>query len=159
MIEWRRICCATDFSAPARLAMERAAGLARALDCELELVHVVPRPRLVPADLLAAAASNDDAVRAPQETLGLWRDQARDLVGRPVRATLLLGDPAAELARFAREGGFDALIVGSHGRRGLTRLVLGSVAERVVRAAAITVIVARPSSDAAQIAREAADYA
>lgn len=158
MTEWRKICCATDFSDPARVALKRAAGLAGALGCELELVHVVPRPRLVPADLLAAA-SNDDAVRAPQETLGLWRDQARDLVGRPVRATLLLGDPAAELARFAREGGFDALIVGSHGRRGLTRLVLGSVAERVVRAAAITVIVARPSSDAAQIAREAADYA
>lgn len=159
MTEWKRICCATDFSDPARVALRRAASLAAALGCELELVHVVPRPRLVPADLLAAATGDEVATRAPQETLARWRDEARDLLGRPVRATLRVGDPAAELARFARDGGFDALVLGTHGRTGLSRLVLGSVTEQVVRLAGITVIVARPPSEAARTAREAADYA
>jgi nucleotide-binding universal stress UspA family protein len=159
MTEWKRICCATDFSDPARVALQRAAGLAGALGCELELVHVVPRPRLVPADLLAASADDEEAPREPQEALAAWRDEARDLLGRPVRATLRVGDPAAELARFVRDGGFDAVVLGTHGRTGLTRLVLGSVAERVVRLAGITVIVARPPSEAARTANEAADYA
>lgn len=65
---------------------------------------------------------------------------------------ILMGEPADALARHARDRGLDANVVGSHGRRGLSRVVLGSVAERLVRRAGCTVIVARPPS-------EAADYA
>jgi nucleotide-binding universal stress UspA family protein len=64
---------------------------------------------------------------------------------------VLLGDPAAELARFVAEEGCDLLVVGTHGRTGLSRLLLGSVAERVLRHAPVPVLVVR---DPLRLARE-----
>jgi nucleotide-binding universal stress UspA family protein len=144
MLDWTRTCCATDFSEPSRLAMLKACELVRRLGGELELVHVEPRPPAVATDMLVTTAElgleTGAEVRGAMEA---WTREAEAVLGRPVRAEVVPGDPATELLRLARERAFDLVVLGSHGRKGLSRLVLGSVAERVVRHAPCTVLVVR----------------
>ena len=144
MLTWSKIGCGTDFSEPSRLAMLKAAELARRLEAELELVHVyTPPPSTGPDMLVTPEGVGAMAFDELDKTMAMWRDEAERLVGRPVRSTVVPGDPAGEMARFAQERPFDLLVVGTHGRRGLKRLVIGSVAERVVREAPCTVLVVR----------------
>lgn len=141
MLEWGRLCCATDFSEPARLALLKAAELARRLDCRLEVVHVHTPPPVAP-DVLAPPEDLETAVLDDLETtMSMWRSEAERLIGRAVGSTVLVGDAAGEIVRFARGHAMDLVVVGTHGRRGLRRLVLGSVAERVVREAPCAVLV------------------
>ncbi len=161
MLEWKKICCATDFSDPSRIAMLEAADLARRLDGDLELVHVHAPPPTVGTDMLATPLDVADTTPPELEkTLATWRDEAERLAGRGVRSTLLVGDPAGEVVRLARERAIDLVVVGTHGRRGLKRWVLGSVAERIVREAPCAVVVARRREPALanEISAEVAQY-
>lgn len=150
MTPWKRICCAVEFSEPSRVAMLKAAELTARFDGELVLLHVQALPPVLPTDLIASTREERSTeASALESTFGLWRDEAERVSGRPVRTVLLSGDPATEIVRFARERGCDVLVVATHGRTGLPRLVLGSVAEKVTRAAPCTVVVARRSEPAA----------
>ena len=159
---WKKICCAVDFSEPSWIAMEYAADLASRLRAELTLVHVRAPPPPAASDVLVSSrgVAEIEAHRA-EETLEVWRSDAETRAALPVRARMLLGDPALEIARFADEEGIDLVVLGTHGRSGLSRLLLGSVAERVLRHAPVPVLVIR---DHVRIARErdrdeAAQYA
>jgi nucleotide-binding universal stress UspA family protein len=144
MTEWKKICCATDFSEPARLALLKAAELARRLDADLELLHVHTLPPGVGADMLVTPADLGEAALAePEKAMASWRDEAERLAGRAVGSTVVAGDSAGEIVRIARERAIDLVVVGTHGRTGLRRFVLGSVAERVVREAPCAVLVVR----------------
>ncbi len=143
-MSWKKIVCAVDFSEGARAALEEAADLARRTGAQLTLVHVYePAPPLAgdlaawPADVLEETAYELGRV------LETWKVDAERLAEMPVRALLLTGPPASEIVRCARDGGFDLIVMGTHGRGGLARVVLGSVAERVVRQAHCPVLVAR----------------
>ncbi len=72
---------------------------------------------------------------------------AERLAGGPVRAILESGSPAEQIVHAARSGRFDLVVTGTQTRHGLGRLLLGSVAERVVREAPCAVLVARPPPD------------
>jgi nucleotide-binding universal stress UspA family protein len=124
--------------------MLKAAERAGRLGWELELVHVYPPPPPAGTDLLATPADLSATLVAElQRTMAMWQEEALRLAGGPVRSTLALGDAAGELVRLAGERPFDLLVLGTHGRRGLKRFVLGSVAERVVREAPCAVLVVR----------------
>jgi nucleotide-binding universal stress UspA family protein len=143
MSDWKRICCAVDFSEEAHFAMEQAAELASRSAAELALVHVVgERPpheaRLPYRSELSPAAAGDTA-----RLLEQWRSAAERLAGKRVSASLLTGMPVDELLRFAREGRFDVLVIGTPGLLGCERIVFGSVAEGVIRRAPCTVVVTR----------------
>ena len=141
---WRKIICAIDFSESSRLALEQAAELAGRSGAELTLAHVHVSPSHAAADVLVAAP--EAAAVAAHELellLAAWRADAERLSGRPVRVALLSGDPAEQLVKLARESQCDLTVVGTHGRRGLRRLVLGSVAEQVVRTAPCPVLAVR----------------
>jgi nucleotide-binding universal stress UspA family protein len=149
MLGWNKICCATDFSEPSRLAMLKAAELARRLEADLELVHVHTPPPATGTDMLVTGEEvGAMAVVEIEKTMAMWRAEAERLVGRPVRSSVFPGDAAGEIARLALERPFDLVVVGTHGRRGLKRLVLGSVAERIVREAPCAVLVARRNEHA-----------
>ncbi len=77
------------------------------------------------------------------ERLEEWRHDAERHAHVPVRAVVRVGDPASEIVEWADEEGCDLVVVGTHGRSGIPRLILGSVAERVVRQAHVPVLVAR----------------
>jgi len=148
----KRICCAVDFSEPSWIAMEQAADLANRLHTELTLVHVVAPSAPAGTDVADVSRQLGDAdARQAEETLEVWRADAEQRAAVPVRARVLSGDPPLEIARFADEEGYDLIVVGTHGRTGLSRLFLGSVAERVLRRAPIPVLVVR---NHARMARE-----
>lgn len=144
---WKRICCAVDFSEPSRGALRVAAELAAKLEASLTVVHVhdVPSipltgiPAVPPASRAVTESAHDKAVRL----LGSARAEAEALAPGRVHAELLEGDPAWELVKYAAAQGHDLLVVGTHGRTGVRRLVMGSIAERVLREAPCPVLAVR----------------
>ncbi len=144
MAEWKKICCAIDFSGTSRFAMEKAADLAKRLQADLALLHV--------NDAAVGAADEtgvsmptllEEAAREFGPKLEMWQRQAEGLVGRPVRTHVAVGTAVDEILRFLREGSFDLLVMGTHGRTGLAHFVVGSVAEGVQRRADVPVLVVR----------------
>jgi nucleotide-binding universal stress UspA family protein len=143
---WNRICCPVDFSRASRFAMETASELALRFGGDLTLLHVVEQlPRPVASDTLASPPEILELTGFELErTLAEWRDEAACIATRPVDYSLVHGDPATEIARFAGEGWFDLVVMGTHGRTELEHAILGSVAEKVVREAPCPVLVVRP---------------
>ena len=141
---WKKLCCAVDFGDPSQAALHQAADLARFLGAELTVVHVLPPPPTLPSDVAAVARGPIEPQPDDEEeaVLEAWRADAERRAGRAVASRLLVGEPAAQIARLAREEGFDLVVVGTHGRAGLRRAVMGSVAERIVRRAPCGVLVA-----------------
>jgi nucleotide-binding universal stress UspA family protein len=160
--EWKRICCAIDFSEMSRFAMEEAADLAGRSRARLTLLHVFEPPPPLPMDVLIPVARTGDTASVDLERrMAAWRSEAAERNGGPVHSAVRIGNAAAEILRFAREEATDLVVLGTHGRTGFEHLVLGSVAERVVRQAPCPVLVIRTKepSEAASIADEAAQYA
>ncbi|HET9598073.1 MAG TPA: universal stress protein [Anaeromyxobacteraceae bacterium] len=146
---WKKIACAVDFSVPSRVAMEQAAALAREHGASLALVNVFEPPPAVAADMLDSPLAFEALATEAEELLAAWKADAARATGADVSVRRLTGDPAVALAKLAREGGCDLLVLGTHGRRGLGHLILGSVAERVVHEAPCSVLVVRRSTGAA----------
>jgi len=143
MSEWKKICCAVDFSDDSRFAMEEAAELASRSKGDLAVIHVVAgqRPdhaRLPYRSELSSARTGDVARRLED-----WRDAAERSARTHVFASLLTGAAVEEILRFAREGGYDVIVIGTPGVLGCERIVFGSVADGVIRRAPCTVVVAR----------------
>jgi universal stress protein A len=157
MAEWRRICCAVDFSDPSRFAMEEAADLARTFRAQLTLLHVEEPAPVMPIDVIVPTPSTFETVSVDvARCVAAWRTEAAARAGSPVRSAVRLGAPAEEILKFAREEAMDLVVLGTHGRTGLKHLVLGSVAERVVRQAPCPVLVVRTkeASEAAVLASQ-----
>lgn len=141
---FRRILVTTDLSEDSRRAFPRVAELARAAGAEVTLLHVVhdvvipPTSGLEVAAPLLAPASEDQRSQAAARLAEL---AAEHFAGISVEVRTLTRTSAAEaIADFAREQGHDLIAMSTHGRSGLGRLVLGSVAEAVLRHADVPVL-------------------
>lgn len=145
MDAWKKIACAVDFSNPSRDAMEQAAALAKEHGASLVLVNVFQPPPVVTTDMLVDPSSGvfEASAREVEGLLAAWKADAERLSGGQVFVRRLSGDPAGEIVKLAGEQRLDLVVVGTHGRRGLAHLLLGSVAERVVREAPCAVLVVR----------------
>lgn len=137
MISIKSILHATDFSESAKLAYEFATSLARDYKAKLLLAHV--------RELPIALTRNPDAFPVePPEVEDALRKRLYGV--RPddehmaVEHYLMVGDPAAEILDLAEEKGCDLIVMGTHGRTGLARLLMGSVAQQVVRRAPCPVV-------------------
>jgi universal stress protein A len=140
MSGYQQIVCATDFSARSEPAVAHADELATRFGATLHLIHVVEDvavpsclPRLsgvTPADLL------EEWMRKAEADL---RAIARRCTAHVVTACRF-GHPAPEILDYVRFQHADLLVVGSHGRRGLATVLLGSVAERLVQQATCPVL-------------------
>ncbi len=139
MAVWKRICCPVDFSSESRVAMEEAAELAWRFGADLTLVHVDDRPPAA-SEALASPEERAEGTAELERRLAAWEADAEPIATTAVEHALLAGGPADEIARFAREGRYDVIVMGTRGRGGWA---LGSVAEAVVREAPCTVVVAR----------------
>jgi nucleotide-binding universal stress UspA family protein len=141
----RTILHPTDFSGPSGLAFQTACALARDCGARLVVLHVAEFPANVYPE---ATRHEDPALRHP----ALW-DKVRQLRPPspevPVEHRLAGGDAAAEVVRAAREAGSDLIVMGTHGRSGLKHLLMGSVAERVVRQAPCPVLTVKAPAPAA----------
>ena len=144
MASWTKICCPIDFSETSRAALEEASELAQRYQAELVLLHVF-EPPVATTDLMVAPPEMfEQTAKDLERKLELWKGEAEQRGAKAVRALVVTGAAATETVRFVREGGYDLVVMGTHGRRGLRHLVLGSVAERVVREAPCAVLVVRP---------------
>jgi nucleotide-binding universal stress UspA family protein len=130
----RRILHASDFSRASAPAFAKAVELAKRDHAELSLLHALD-PRMPTPDGYVSPPTYEGLRKSARE---YGRKQLARLVARAakagVRATPLLreGTPWSEIVRASRAPGVDLVVIGSHGRSGLSRLLLGSVARRVV---------------------------
>ena len=151
-MSFRRILVAIDFEESAEQALARAVELARTEGAELMLLHVY-------IDLPAYPDVTAGRVQAIYQEQRHWVEgelerrarhaRAQGLIARPMVRT---GSPAVTIAQVAAEQQADLVVVGTHGRSGLDRFMLGSVAERVVRQAPCPVLVVKPLGPAARAA-------
>lgn len=141
MLPIHRILVPTDFSEPSDRAVDCAIELARKLDASVTLVHAYEIPAYSFADG-AVVGSADLAARlsdGAQRTLDA-AVAARKHAGVPVDGVLRQGIAWEEIDAVAKERKADLVVVGTHGRRGLARAVLGSVAEQVIRTCEVPVL-------------------
>jgi nucleotide-binding universal stress UspA family protein len=139
----RRILHPSDFSSASRAAFTRAVDAAKAERAELLLAHVLGPVMPAMGDGFVPAAVYDDMERSmrayAQKELDKLAAKARGAKVR-VRTLLLDGTPAERIVRAARSYHADVIVIGTHGRTGLARVFLGSVAERVVGTAPCPVL-------------------
>ena len=124
----RKVIVATDFGSSSRRALQLATNVAQTYGAELVLVHAVePFTPPYPVALMPGQGTLEDAARA-----ALADEAARVTDAIPaVRREVLSGGPAAmTVTDFAEREAADLLVVGTHGRRGPSRWLLGSVAEK-----------------------------
>jgi len=146
MITLKRVLVATDFSEPSAVALDYGRHFARTFNAELHILHVVENvltrfaadayPMVIP-DL------QRDVEEAGEKRLAaeLTADDRKTLKLVPVvRASAA---PAAAIVDYAKEVGVDLIILGTHGRGAVAHLLVGSVAERVVRTASCPVLSVR----------------
>ena len=144
MADIKRIVVPTDFSAPADAALTYAIDLASKLGATVSLVHVFDDP---------SGIHSGEYVPMPSEMRGEiladLRRRLAELVATRGHSELnpqvLIGPTARTIVESARESGADLIVIGTHGRHGVSRLLMGSVAERVVRTATCPVLTVRSS--------------
>ena len=141
---FHHVLCPVDFSDTARLAVDRAAELAAAGGAGIVLLHVIELPIAYNGEP-SVTPFLDDIERRTQEVLAAWAAELITKVKVPVRTELRIGNPALQaLSMLDHDPTIDLVVVGSHGRTGIRRALLGSVAETIVRHATRPVLVARP---------------
>jgi nucleotide-binding universal stress UspA family protein len=145
----KKILVPVDFSEPSRRALSWAFEYAQKFPSEIHILHVVER-NLRFSDLGAGIDKLKEELegikaRSEAELARLAKsDQA--LVGR-IKQHIANGKPASEIIRIATEQGADLIVMGTHGLTGVGRVLIGSVAEQVVRRAPCTVVTVKASND------------
>ncbi|MFH0945334.1 MAG: universal stress protein [Planctomycetota bacterium] len=142
MLKFKRILCPVDFSDDSRIALAHAADIARVAGGELVVLHVV-EPILYPVEYGMAPVPTVDLESTATANA---RTKLEELVSAEVTAgvsvstQVIFGRADSKVCDFAAEGDFDLIVLATHGLTGLKHLLLGSVAERVVRHASCPVL-------------------
>jgi len=142
MALFERILCAVDFDGNSITALRMAKRIAQREEGTLWVVHVVPPvdPLVISAPLLSRR--KEDEARAE-----LARLAREELPAVQHQTMLLFGQPADEIVNAAGETKADLIVLATHGRRGVAHMILGSVAEKVVREANCPVLTVRIGPD------------
>jgi nucleotide-binding universal stress UspA family protein len=145
MIQLERILVATDFSDHSRVALQYGVELAKAFQAELILFHAVERPDMISQIPPAGEGYFPPNYQEIQEQQA--QAECERMIGESGlssgRIIISTGSPFVEIIRVAREENVDLIIVGTHGRGAIIHLLLGSVAEKVVRKAPCPVLTVR----------------
>jgi nucleotide-binding universal stress UspA family protein len=131
---------ATDFSPDSEAAVGHAVALARRFEARLTLLHVRPDVQASGPD--GAVLTDDVGPSVADELLRLRRAELA-ASGITVETRIDHGDPASAISAVARSLGCDLIVLGTRGRKGIARLLLGSVAAQVLREAPCPVFIAR----------------
>lgn len=149
MTKPKHVLAVTDFSEASDEALRQANGYARIADAKLTVLHVVPDwMRANPLIPDGSPRETDNEVQMEQRALDDLAARVKEHTGRfgaDVDVAVRSGAADVAVVRYAEQTGVDLVVVGATGRTGLARLLLGSTAERVVRHAHCSVLVARTS--------------
>ena len=147
MLAISNILVATDFSDASDAALAFGKGLADAFTSSIHLIHVLE-------DLAASAWTTEVYVTAMPGVHEELERQARERLGSALsadeaaryhlRTVLRVGSPFVEIIKYARDEHIDLIVLGTHGRGAIAHMLLGSVAERVVRKSPCPVLTVRP---------------
>jgi nucleotide-binding universal stress UspA family protein len=142
MFKPRRILHPTDFSEQSNYALAIAIDLARQNQSSIIVLHTVPSLDTAPVSYgeVAAELEPEGLRRRIEEDL---RHSAAVPNGINVEYMIAEGEPAREIIRVARERSCDVIVMGTHGRTGISHLMMGSVAEHVIRLAPCPVLTAK----------------
>lgn len=141
VMKLQRILVPLDGSALAETALLSAVPLAEATGAALLLVRAAEAPALAVGD---PAEAQVRVVREAEEYLDAVRSRVQGESRTPITAAVWYGEPAEAIAEAARFNRVDMVVMTTHGRSGLGRLLLGSVAETVIRSTATPILVLHP---------------
>jgi universal stress protein A len=152
MAQITKILVPIDFSEGSRAAMEHAVMLAKKFDATVDLLHAWETPIFAGAGVMDAGTAvfpaqfAEEIQRTAKENLAKWKtDLQREIPA--AKAFLVMSDPATAAVDKAKE--YDLIVTGTHGRTGVSRWAMGSVAEKIVRHAPCAVLTVRaPKSEA-----------
>jgi len=144
MAQIKRIMTAVDFSETGQAAASQAAELAQRLGAELVVLHVVNEPAFAVAEgngylAPAVVAEYENAMKTKLQGTA----DALASSGAKVSAKVVRGTPHDAIVSAAESEKVDLIVMGTHGRTGIGQLLLGSVAERVVRLSKVPVMTIR----------------
>lgn len=145
----RQILVPVDYSSCSRAALHFALDLAQKYQAAIDIVHVWDRPSYVSDVMMTSTemVSGKSLIRLIQENAQRDLDdflKGTELPeGTAARGRLLSGDPASALLKELSQGHHDLVVVGTHGRTGLSHLLLGSVAEKLTRLSPVPVLTVR----------------
>jgi nucleotide-binding universal stress UspA family protein len=139
MTKLEHILVATDFSEPADRALDLAIALATKLESKLTLMHAYSIPASGYGYAQGLLWPIDDLSRAARAALDEVLRKARDRYPK-TDAVLACGEPSRQIVDAAVACGAELIVMGTHGRRGFSRVFLGSVAEKVVRLSPLPVL-------------------
>ena len=148
MSSFETILVPTDFGDSAELALDQAIALARAMNGRIFLLYASP---------LFTGAMLDGTVMPSPEVIEMMQEagrrglaasiEARKNCGVEIRSISMLGDPRSCILDAAKDKGADLIVMGTHGRHGVSRFLFGSTAEAVVRTSPIPVLTVRARAD------------
>jgi nucleotide-binding universal stress UspA family protein len=140
----RRILVPTDFSDGANRALTLAIKFAKLLRAAIDLLHVQGLPTYAPVPSVAGAVlmppSVSDVAQGVHDSLAVLAAGVRES-GLECQTASVDGTPGEAIVDYATKIGADLIVMGTHGRSGLGRVLLGSVAEKVLRGASCPVLV------------------
>jgi nucleotide-binding universal stress UspA family protein len=146
MVSLKTILVATDFSEPSEVAVRYGRALADAFGSTLHVLHVVPDAMALPwaamADGLAMADVQRQWEREAHERLHALVPDAEH-AGMRLQVVTRAGDPVRQITMYSAEKAVDLIVLGTHGRGPVAHMLMGSVAERVVRTAPGPVLTVR----------------
>ncbi len=152
---FRSILVPVDYSEHSKASVRYAAELAKNVGATLHVVHVWDRPTYASDAVLVRRPGEDHCSLADliqRNAENDMKDFLATLELGDVKLTheLLSGDPTAKLVEELKKGGYDLVVLGTHGRTGLMHLLMGSVAEKLVRLSPVPVLTVPPSARGAE---------
>ena len=129
-----------DYSDLSKEALEKALGMAGSADL-VHVVHVTQLPPVMEPGMVWGTLDETSIIKHCEESFA--KVVAENPLFKDVHFKTLIGDPGLAIAEFAKDKDAELIVISSHGHSGLSRLLLGSVAERVVRLAHCPVLVLR----------------
>lgn len=146
MVVLKNVLVATDFSEPSSVALVYGRELARTFAAKLHVLHVAASAISTPglefygASITELQSSIENAARRDLDALLTDADRQEARVETAIRTA---PRPAPAIVEYAETAGIDLIVIGTHGRGGLSHFLMGSVAERVVRTAPCPVLTVR----------------
>jgi len=150
---WKTILVPHDFSSSANHAVAIARDEAKLHGAQLLLLHVIDLPGQLKPDTVIVPDATGAPINIKDYAVAQAEQHLADLAARidkdgvTAKTFIRIGKPEDEIVKFAAEHGVDLIAMGTHGRTGLAHMLVGSVAERVVRASTVPVLTIRSEVD------------
>jgi nucleotide-binding universal stress UspA family protein len=150
MTNIKKILVPVDIAGGARAALAMATALAKQFGASVELFHVWTPPPMLPMQLFVVPEAGGVPMAADDVAKSMANAQLTEIAAglrkdgvKEVHCRVGVGDPARDIVDLAGSANFDLIVMGTHGRGGISHALLGSVAEKVVRRASCPVLTVR----------------